>query len=393
MHKVMYTNASQYVSNRDGVFYYVKRVPNDVRQHYASSRISFSLRTKSLRSAARAASSVTQRLEDYWLGLRLQQMDIPAIHLVKSDDVEDSSPLLLDAVEMYLSIKGKTDKTFIRTARRNATYVAKVLGNKPITSYATSEAAKFRDWCFEQGMSLNTVKRVFAAIRSIINLVKQEYGFEGSNAFSRTFMPDKNSTSKRKSVPDDVLKVIQDRCRATDDEPRWLISLLSDTGMHLSEAVGLAREDIVLDTAIPHVIVRPHLWRGLKTKGSARTIPLVGEALWASTNAIQASKSSQLFPRYCDGTITNANSASATLNKWLKQVAGNEYVIHSMRHSLRDRLRAVNCPSEMIDQIGGWSKKSAGEGYGEGFSLKLLADMLTKCRENLFITYDTVTHS
>ena len=65
-------------------------------------------------------------------------MNIPAIHLVKSDDVEDSSPLLLDAVEMYLSIKGKTDKTFIRTARRNATHVAKVLGNKPITSYATS---------------------------------------------------------------------------------------------------------------------------------------------------------------------------------------------------------------------------------------------------------------
>jgi hypothetical protein len=121
----MYTNASQYGSNQDGVFYYIRRVPNDVRQHYAFSRISFSLRTKSLRSAARAASSVTQRLEDYWLGLRLQQMDIPAIHLVKADDVEDNSSLLLDAVEMYINTKGKT---FIRTARRNAAYVAKVLG-------------------------------------------------------------------------------------------------------------------------------------------------------------------------------------------------------------------------------------------------------------------------
>ena len=206
-------------------------------------------------------------------------MDIPAIHLVKSDDVEDSSPLLLNAVEMYLSIKGKTDKTFIRTARRNATYVAKVLGNKPITSYATSEAAKFRDWCFEQGMSLNTVKRVFAAIRSIINLVKQEYGVEGSNAFSRTFMPDKNSTSKRKSVPDDVLKVIQDRCRATDDEPRWLVALISDTGMRLSEAAGLHIDDIKLDEEVPHIDLKPHLWRSLKTKGSQRQIPLVGTSL------------------------------------------------------------------------------------------------------------------
>ena len=88
MHRVMYTNASQYVSNRDGVFYYIRRIPYDVRQHYASSRISFSLRTKSLRSAARTASSVTQRLEDYWLGLRLQQMDIPLIHLLRANDAK-----------------------------------------------------------------------------------------------------------------------------------------------------------------------------------------------------------------------------------------------------------------------------------------------------------------
>ena len=43
--------------------------------------------------------------------------------------------------------------------------------------------------------------------------------------------------------------------------------------------------------------------------------------------------------------------------------------MHSFRHSMRDRLRAVNCTSEMIDQIGEWSKRSVGEGYGEGFAL------------------------
>jgi len=72
-------------------------------------------------------------------------MNIPAIHLVKAVDVEDNSHLFLDAAEMHLKTKGKTDKTFIRAARRNAAYVAKVLGNRPITSHATSEAAKFHD--------------------------------------------------------------------------------------------------------------------------------------------------------------------------------------------------------------------------------------------------------
>jgi len=369
MHKVMSNSDVRYVANRNGIFYYIRRVPHDVRQHYASSRLSFSLKTKSYVKAVRASQSVTQRLEDYWLGLRLQQMDIPAIHLVKTDDEMHTSPVMMDAVDMYLSIKSNSDKTFIRTAMRNGEYVSKVLGNRPITSYSTLDAAKFRDWCFEQGMNINTVKRVFAPVRSIINLVMREHGIEGSNAFSGTYMPDRNDTSTRKPIPNDVLKVIQERCRATDDEARWLVALISDTGMRLAEAAGLAKDDGELDAEIPHVIVQPRPWRRLKTKGSERTIPLVGEALWAAQRAMEASHSPFLFPRYCDGTTTHSNSASAALNKWLKQVAGNDYVIHSFRHSMRDRLRAVNCPSDMIDQIGGWSKKTIGESYGSGYSL------------------------
>ena len=73
---------------------------------------------------------------------------------------------------------------------------------------------------------------------------------------------------------------------------------------------------------------------------------------------------------------TNSNSAGAALNKWLKQVAGSDYVIHLFRHSMRDRLTAVNCPSDMIDQIGFWSKKSIGEGYEEGFQIKQIQQMM-----------------
>ena len=149
MSKVMYKSDVSYVSCRAGFYYYTRRVPYDVRQHYASTRLSFSLRTKSNAGALRAAQSVTQRLEDYWLGLRLQDMDIPAIHLVKANHVDDSSPVMLDAVENYLRIKGTDDRIFIRTAQRNGNYVAKLLGNRPITSYATSEAAQFRDWCID----------------------------------------------------------------------------------------------------------------------------------------------------------------------------------------------------------------------------------------------------
>jgi len=353
-----------------------------VKQHYASHRLSFNLRTKSNAGALRAAQSVTQRLEDYWLGLRLQDMDIPAIHLVKANHVDDSSPLMLDAVENYLRIKGNDDCIFIRTAQRNGSYVAKLLGNRPITSYATSEAAQFRDWCLDKGMNINSVKRVFASVRSIINLNIREYGLEGTNAFSGTYMPDGFDTPKRKPIPDEILKVIQSKCQLTDDEPRWLVALISDTGMRLSEAAGLSKGDVYLDEEVPYVDIKPHPWRRLKTAGSKRKVPLVGMSLWAARQAYAASNSPFLFPRYCDEKECHSNSASAALNKWLKQVAGPDYVIHSFRHSMRDRLRAVNCPSDMIDQIGGWSSGKVGEGYGDGYSIEISDRWLSQIKCN-----------
>ena len=46
--------------------------------------------------------------------------------------------------------------------------------------------------------------------------------------------------------------------------------------------------------------------------------------------------------------------------------------------SFRDRLRAVECPSEIIDQLGGWSLKSVGQGYGKGYDLKHLTIWISK---------------
>lgn len=49
-----------------------------------------------------------------------------------------------------------------------------------------------------------------------------------------------------------------------------------------------------------------------------------------------------------------------------------------MRHAFRDRLRAVSAPSDMIDQLGSWSLQSVGQGYGEGYSVDILARWMQK---------------
>ena len=51
MLKLMYKSDASYVSCRAGVYYYTRRVLYDMRQHYASKRLSFSLKTKSYAGA------------------------------------------------------------------------------------------------------------------------------------------------------------------------------------------------------------------------------------------------------------------------------------------------------------------------------------------------------
>ena len=76
---------------------------------------------------------------------------------------------------------------------------------------------------------------------------------------------------------------------------------------------------------------------------------MVGASLWAARRVVNHLNTAYAFPRYNDGELANANSASAALNKWLKPLVSEGCVVHSFRHSMRDRLRAVECPKEIID--------------------------------------------
>ena len=371
---------TNHVLLRNETYYFLKRVPYDLKDYYSVKRLCFSLKTKSYSSALRLTKSVLQRLDDYWLGIRLQKMDIPAIHLVKANDnVDDSSPLISNALALYLKLKGEgKDKTFIRTANRNIEYIIKVLGNKSIRLYSSSDASKFRDWLIEQGMSNSTLKRVFSSVKAIINLSINEYGLDITNPFSKAYLPSIENEI-RESIPLEDIRVIQTESKKEDDELRWLLLLLSDSGMRLSEALGLSKDDINLNTNLPHVKLIPHKWRRLKTRNSERCIPLIGASLWASKKILEHQNNSvYAFPRYTSVDNCNANSASAALNKWLKSKLTNDYVVHGFRHSFRDRLRAVECPSEIIDQLGGWSLRSVGQGYGKGYELSVLSKWMNQ---------------
>ena len=358
-----------------GTYYFVRRVPKDIQEHYTSSRVVICLKTKRRDSAVKASRTIAQRLEDYWLSLRLSELDIPALHLLRDRPLTastSSSITLSEALELYLRLKGSNkDKVFHRGAERNIQSVINVLSDRPVNEYSSSDAASHRDYLLKRGLTTNSEKRNFSTIRSIINLCIQEHGLDCKNAFSRVYLPKLDDSKKRKPIPLEYIRQIQQDCKNQDDEARWLVALISDTGMRLSEAAGLHISDIILDDDIPYINLTPHPWRSSKIKGSQRQIPLVGASLWAAHRMKANPYHNFAFPRYNTTSATNANSASAAINKWLKPRVPEGCVINSFRHSLRDRLRAVQCPSDMIDQIGGWMTAGVGQAYGEGYSLKM----------------------
>ena len=70
-----------YLYTKRDVYYFSKHVPKDIRSHYKRDRIVICLKTKSQFAASRACKSLIQRLEDYWMSLRLSTLSIPAKHL------------------------------------------------------------------------------------------------------------------------------------------------------------------------------------------------------------------------------------------------------------------------------------------------------------------------
>ena len=69
---------------------------------------------------------------------------------------------------------------------------------------------------------------------------------------------------------------------------------------------------------------------------------------------------------------------SNALNKWLKKDFDG-LTAHCLRHTFRDRLRALECPMDLIDQIGGWkSVSSIGNSYGKGYHVERWTEWLSE---------------
>ena len=72
-----------YLIRRNGIFYFSRRVPSDLQTRFNKGRVTISLRTRSQAKAEKSAKALSDRLERYWDGLRLEIFHTTELGLTK----------------------------------------------------------------------------------------------------------------------------------------------------------------------------------------------------------------------------------------------------------------------------------------------------------------------
>ncbi|WP_116599212.1 DUF6538 domain-containing protein [Primorskyibacter marinus] len=432
---------AKFIERRKNVYYFRRRIPHDVRHKYPGKPENdfVSLKTKDPKVAAERAHQragqqdavwqairngedlTTQETRDAALGLLDRHKLKPGQHVefkrehqhaigpdrfldglrhsaqnelgeVDEDNLLEHEkiavdlfygkklvPLLSDAVELYESLQGKKSSDKTKANRRNVMKeLYAVAGDIPVDKYTRQHANDLVKRLAAKGNKTGTVKRKLNYLAPVMATALREYEIDKQNVFHRLHIPDfGEDTKERDPYTAGELEQLKDLYRRNDDDIRWAAALMHDTGARLAEIIGLRCDDIVLDTKIPHIRLAPHDTRSMKTRQSERDVPLVGTALWAARRIKGKSKGHYAFPRYEGADGFKSTHASNAINSSLKSVVPGK-TGHCFRHAMRDRLRNVECPSEVANAICGWKTDGVGEGYGKGYSLDVKLKWLSK---------------
>jgi integrase len=167
---------------------------------------------------------------------------------------------------------------------------------------------------------------------------------------------DRDDSERRLPFDDADMALIRANLLKLSVQDQLLVRTLATTGMRLSEAFEIDREQ--MEGGCRFVIV------GTKTDQSLRRVPLPTALV-------------KHLPKPIKGKLFAGlpNAASTRLAKWLRDECGitdsAKVAAHSYRHRAKDRLRMKHprvgrCPEDVAEEIFGRDKKTIAAGYGKG---------------------------
>jgi len=308
------------------------------------------------------------RLDDEGYPLDVQPKDAAILRALFGGAARPA-PTIEDARRLYLKERVGDDEKKRHELERVFALVETVLqGDRVVTSLRREDAKDVRDTMLD-GRKPSSVDRYLNVVRAVLNHAAKEYDLTNwRNPFMGLEVGRKSKAEpdrdKRRPFTEEERRATHERILAlANDNLQRIWRILEGTGCRLAEVTGLRVEDVNLTHAVPHIVVQWHDNRRIKNAVSHRRVPLIGDALLAAKEALNATNSSMLFPAY--GRINGASSASAALGKHVRAcVPDPKVTTHSLRHLMKDRLRIAEVTKADQDIVLGHSSGSVGEDYG-----------------------------
>lgn len=210
--------------------------------------------------------------EDHWQIQRRRQRQalaakIFSLHAPMTADepsTASDAPTVQQALETYLSLKSHgRGVTFVAGAQRSIGYFLDVVPNKPINQLKRQDANALREFLRQRGLAKDSIIRNFTNVRAVINFALQEAGLPSTSIFSNVYLWEERAPKKRYVPSEKEPTTITSLCRSQDDQMRWALALMCDTGLRLSEALGLHKDDVRFNANIARK--RPELIRDKST--------------------------------------------------------------------------------------------------------------------------------
>ena len=312
--------------------------------------------------------------------------------------MQTASVLLSELVGQYMALpkvrfvdlKGKSlqqIKTWKLMRDSAVKRLIAIIGDK--LSITVADANAFNDWysgyIHDNGFKTEGARKDIDVLRKMIRLICEREKLKDPGVWGKNPFP--ASGGKRNAFSIAFVRDVLLKPGALDDMDalaRDFLHVLIDTGARPSEIAALRAPTVRLTHNIPHIAIRED-GRQVKSKNAVRDVPLIGYALEA-------------MRQHPDGFPTLRESAAydrlmREINKWLKKLLPADAKLedgddadkqgtsaYSLRHTFKDRLRAIRAEDEMKVALMGHDIGNVGKvpDYGNGYSLESKAEVMAQ---------------
>lgn len=310
--------------------------------------------------------------------------DVAKILRIDGQSSSECVSQLLERFKGHLAQRVEAGNLKLRTSKDWPRYVIQFLdcvGDLPISAIEAKHGYAFAQELADQDFNNSTIKSRITAVSGMLHFA-ETIGLIAANPLHGLKLSTYGVRKENYRPLSDKQLLALFAIPNLPQDLKYLWAILIATGMRLEEVALLHTDQVNLED-VPYFDLRS---AKVKNKGSARRVPIPEIILPLAIHLKENPRSTDgrllLFSIKSDGK----SRASELSSHWRKKVnlevmapsGPGRFTLHSMRGSLKDKLRDAEVPDGLNDAILGHGQHTVSASYGDGPSLKRMQDALNK---------------